>query len=245
MNILIVGDSLSCTSPHSGLKNATSTIWHSKIPATSITNISMGGQSNLKIFNKTLIEIIKNSKKYDLVIVQWTSLLRLSLNMGKSIHDNQVNFVLGYPSSTNRLFKKFQTLWESAFCNPRVALLEWMSQVTALATFLTAYNQKFIFIKGFTNFIDNLVYEDWHDCDPKFLELVLHLSTLDDDHVTPYYNELRISFKNMVKASENNWVNLLEPGWIESAIDIGDDNVHPDVKSHILYAESVIKKLGL
>ena len=241
MNLLVVGSSISAIDC-CGIKDAEGKVWHSLIPNTNVTNLSSGGQSNTKIFNKTTIEVIKNPKKYDLIAVQWTSLIRLSMNRGQTIYDNQVDFTLG---SRNKDFKRFQKIWENNFCHPRIELLEWLAQITALTAFLSAQGQNFIFITTYDNFLPNLIHSDWHDCDKEFLDIVLNLPAMIDEEITPYYRELYTCYQSMVRISESNWLNLYTPPWLESAVDRAEDNEHPGVDSHKLYAEDFIKKIEL
>ena len=239
MNILIVGCSMSDTS---GFDNPAGKVWHSLITNANITNLSINGQSNYKIFIKTIYEIIRNPTYYDLVIVQWTSLFRLSLNDGHTIHDNQTNFTL---LSSDKKFKKFHSVWINNFCNLRVDLLEWLSYITVLTTFLKSYKQKFIFVKALDNFLSNLAHADWHECSPMFLEIVLHLSVLSDEMINDYYTELRGSYLAMIESSESAWLNLYTQDWATDVLDYADDNSHPGVLSHQLYFKNLIKTLEL
>ena len=239
MNILIVGCSMSASS---GFNNPSDKIWHSLITNANITNLSIDGQSNYKIFIKTISEIIKNPTYYDLVIVQWTSLFRLSLNDGHTIHDNQTNFTL---FKSDKKFKKFHSVWINNFCNLRVDLLEWLSYITVLTTFLKSYKQKFIFVKALDNFLPNLAHVDWHNCSPIFLERVLHLSVLPDEEITEYYNEVHTSYLAMVETSESYWLNLHTQDWITDPLDYADDNIHPGILTHQNYFKNLIKTLEL
>ena len=239
MNILIVGDSLSSCG---GFDDPTGKIWYSMIPQTNITNLSIGGQCNTKIYIKTISELIKNPTNYDLIVVQWSSLFRISFNQGRTIHDNQTSFNLAHPG---KKFKRFQQLWRNNFINPRVELLEWLTQITSLATLLKSYNQNFVFIKAFNNFLPNLEHADWRNCSRDFLELVLNLSGLPDEDITKYYNELRTVYLAMKTVSCQHWLNLHTPDWTQSATDHADDQSHPGVNSHKIYFEDFIKKIVL
>jgi len=232
MNILIVGDSVSDIE-HCGMLNARDKIWHSFIPAIhNITNLSMGGQSNLKIFSKTCIELIKNPNHYDLVIVQWTSLFRLSLNVGKSIYDNQVNLTV---SSVDSKFKKFHQMWADNFCHLRIDLLEFLSYINVLATLLKEKNIKFIFIKTANNCLTELENSIWQECSSSFLENVLHLSALPDNVINGYFQELKSVYTSMVNLTSNHWLNLYTSDWVNMSCDYADDGKHPGLKSHKIF----------
>ena len=87
MNILIVGDSLSHTC---GFVEPEGKLWVSPlIGRHHVTNLSMPGQSNYKIFTKAMSTLSRNPTAYDLVIIQWSSLFRLTFNDNFSIYEHQ------------------------------------------------------------------------------------------------------------------------------------------------------------
>lgn len=255
MNILIVGDSFSSLETdiselrglsQSGFKDPIGKSWVSLIQRDNvITNLSLGGQSNQSIFNRTVLEIIKNKDLYDLIIVQWSTLLRINFTEGKTIYRVPIYFT---PDSSPDKFKKFHEIWVKNFLHARVALLEWMSQIIVLDNFLKQTAKPYIFIKTFDNFLEDLKFTDWRDASSEFKSSVLYKDSLPDDEIEYFHRELRDLFTVLEMQTENNWLNLRQISWAEELVDYADDALHPGEKTHEKYFRSIvdhIKRLGL
>lgn len=226
MNILISG----CSYSHdSGFKNPTGKVWHSHIPTQHVVkNLSLRGQSNYKIFSKACAELLVNQHHYDLVVIQWTTLHRLSLNDGHSIYDNPVNLTLS--DIKNR--SKFHQLWTKSFIHPRVELLEFLTLVSTMAVFLNSMNINYAFVKGFDNHLSNLQYKHWVSCDDSFKDLVLYKDHLPDWEVDSFYQSLRNQYLSMLSVSKNHWVNLNQADWFKNIVDLADDGIHAGILSN-------------
>jgi hypothetical protein len=242
MNILVIGCSLS---DDSGFIEPNGKVWHHYIPKLhNVTNLSISGHSNYKIFIKTCAEILANSS-YDLVVVQWSSLFRLSLNKGLTIYDNHVHLTLNGPTLG---FDKFYDLWEKNFIHPRVTLTEFLSLVSALAAFLKLHNINYVFIKGSENFLNNLIFDSWRQCSDEFLDIVMFRTHLPDWEIDQYYTPMRKLYVAMTNLTVGRWVNLDHQDWFSNIIDVADDGAHAGILTNKMYYNqfnNFIKTIGI
>jgi hypothetical protein len=254
MNILIVGDSISSVASgedniyQCGFNDPKNKNWASLIQnqnKNTTTNLSIGGQSNTNILNYTCLELIKNKNLYDLVIIQWSSLLRINFNEGHTVYSNPKNFTVDRPISG---YEKFYSIWIKNFLHPRVALLEWMTQIIVLANFLKQTQIPYMFIKGFDNFFTDLQHASWQQTSDEFKSTVLYLDTLPDQEVDLFYSELKSLFDIMENQTGSSWLNLRKLSWVDSIVDRADDHLHPGIVSHKNYFCDIItftESLGL
>ena len=244
MNILVVGDSISSIG-QCGLGSQIESHYVRQIESKNhiVTNVSVGGQSNQKILLKSCAEITKNH--YDLVIIQWSSLFRLNLNKGDSIYEGNCNLTVYELAVEHKKFKPLWDIWNRNFLHPRIEILEWLSQIILLETFLKAKQLPYVFVKGFDNFFTDLNKKNWSLSSNEFKSTVLFLDSHLDSEVDNVYNEM-IQLYQCIGA--DNWLNLFSDSWVDSAIDLAGDGQHPGPLSHTHYfnnLENYIKKLGL
>ena len=243
MNILIVGCSYSADC---GFVDPAGKVWYHHIPKShSITNLSLRGQSNYKIFVKSCQELL-DKNNYDLVIVQWTTLHRLNFNDGLSVYDNPVNLTLSTPKDSS--LEKFHSIWTNNFINSRIELSEFLSLASTLACLLNSQNVPYMYVKMFDNFLTDLQVNDWRQASELFLESVLHSQELPDWEIDAFYNALCRQFAIMKNLSEANWLNLSSSDWYSSIVDFADDNLHPGVKTNEIFYNQIynfIKTLGI
>lgn len=243
MNILVVGCSYSA---ECGFVDPIGKVWHHYIPKIhNVTNLSVGGNSNYKIFIKTYTELLSNGY-YDLVLIQWSAIHRLSLNNGLSIYDNPQNFTLCKPA--NRSFKKFYADWVNNFIHTRIELSEFLSLISSLSYFLNSKKIPYVFIKGVDNFFSDLNFNDWKQCSDKFLDSVLYRNQLPDWEINEFYYPLHNQFVLMKELSKTKWLNLTDKDWYSSRIDLADDELHPGIKTNELFYNQVnnfIKLVGI
>jgi hypothetical protein len=233
MNILISGCSYS---DDSGFINPQGKVWcHHIDRCHTVKNLALRGQSNYKIFTKVCSELLEKPNFYNLVIVQWTTLFRLSLNNGSSIYDNPTNFTV----SDNKNQSEFYKLWTGSFIHPRVELLEFLTLISTLTIFLTSINVRYVFIKGFDNDLSNLKNINWSHCDQLFQRLVLHKDELSDWEINFYYSQLRKQYLSMVNLSQKHWLNLNTSDWFSNIVDTADDAIHAGVLTNKKFYQQV------
>lgn len=242
MNILIVGDSCSA---NSGFDSSEDKVWYHHIPKQhSVTNLSENGHSNYKIFVKATAELLTN-QRYDLIIIQWSGLMRLNLHEGRSIYNNIATLTV---DSGPAKFNKFYKTWRDNFLHPRIELLEFLTLISSMASFLKMHNLNYIFVKGSENFLDNLTSNEWNNCSDDFLDVVLHRHTLPDWEIEKYYLELRNLYVVMNNLTESRWVNLTQQDWFSNKIDLADDKLHGGVLTNKMFYNQVdnfIKTIGI
>lgn len=242
MNILISGCSYS---DDSGFVDPQGKVWFHYINQDhTVKNLSLRGQSNYKIFTKVCSELLENPNFYDLVVVQWTTLFRLSLNNGSSIYDNPTNFTV----SDNKNQSKFHKLWTRSFIHPRIELLEFLTLISTMAIFLNSTNVRYVFIKGFNNDLSNLKNINWSNCDQLFQRLVLHKDELPDWEIDFYYTQLRKQYLAMTNLSQEHWLNLNTGDWFSNIIDTADDDIHAGILTNKRFYQQLkdfVTKIGL
>ena len=247
MNILIVGCSLSNPNEshfsHDYLDQHY--VRQIELKNHTVTNLSRGGQSNQKILLKTCTEISKQKTKYDLIIVQWSSLFRLNLNIGYSIYEDPANFSILGTTDQHKKFKSFWSTWCNNFLHPRIEILEWFSQIILLGNFLKNQNIPYVFVKGHDNFLNDLNKKNWKLSSHEFKSKVLLFDNYPDWEVDEIYSEMLLLY-DIIK--QNNWLNLFTGAWNDEIIDRAEDGLHAGPMSHNNYYKSLenyIKRLGL
>ena len=236
--ILIVGDSFS---DRCGFDDPLGKVWWSHLGANyTVTNLSANGNSNAKIFMDAVSEVTVH--QYDLVIIQWSSLFRLTMHDSKSVYNNTVNFNVN--ASTDTIYQTFVNEWTRHFLHCRMELLTFLKQVTIAAEFLKLKKIKFLFIKTFDNFLDELVNQDWHHCTEEFKNSVLHYTDHPDYEITQLYSEIQNRYQYMLAVSEANWLNLHKDAWHASSVDLADDLCHPGVEQCKLFGRTVLQSIN-
>lgn len=242
MNILVVGDSFSSLGEcclgddiDSHYANLIANKGHS------ITNLSVGGQNNKKIAHKVCMALLTTPNFYDLIIIQWSALFRLSLNQSNTVYENSYNFTQTEP----REFKSFWKTWNKHFTHPRIEVVEFLTQIYLLENFLKSQPIPYVFVKGFENFLSDLQVGNWRLTSKLFKDTVLHVDQLPDVEIDHFYNELLVLYSNLKHSV--NWLNLSSPSWFDQRIDFGVDRIHPGPLTHQQFyhsLENYIKKIG-
>jgi lysophospholipase L1-like esterase len=104
----------------------------------SVTNLSIPGGSNSRIFRMVIDETIKN--KYDLVICQWTEVSRLDL-----VKDNE-----DFPVTANSKWLHNNVPWikeyYAEYYNEDQQYQTWLAQVVTLQNHFKYLNQQYLFV---------------------------------------------------------------------------------------------------
>ena len=235
-NILIVGDSFSHTG---GFDDPTGKLWFESIRSKNNVNneLCLDGQGNLKIFLKTCAELIRKPNYYDLVIVQWSSIFRIDINVNNTVYDNQTGM---YSSGDSEIDLMYRT-WVSKLTHGRIELIELLTYINAMIKFLKDYGSPFIFIKTFENHFLDLSKNKWSDCSLDYLNAILHYNEIPDWEIEKFHNDLNYLYTAMQHASKDNWLNLFTGAWKDSCIDWSDDKNHSGVETNKQFGLSVIE----
>jgi hypothetical protein len=235
-NILIVGDSV-CHG--NGFKDPTGKLWLDVFASRhNITNLGVGGQTNQKIFIKTLKELIVD--EFDLVIVQWSSIFRLNVNLSKSIYDNQES--LGPSHCSLKELKSIRKFWLMHCLHGRIEITESLTYILGLTDLLNQRKTSYIFIKGSDNYFSDLQKENWQDCSADYLDNVLFRQQLPDWEIEKFHLEMRQLYLLVKNTSGSNWLNLEQLAWQDQTfVDYADDGVHPGVETCKKFGNDVVE----
>jgi hypothetical protein len=235
MKLLVVGDSISGAC---GFLEPQDKIWHHylKNDGHDVTNLSIAGSSNEKILLRTASAVVKNS--YDFVIVQWSGLFRLNLNLDHSIYDNFYNIS---PGTIDKKYQKMIDCWTKYFLNARAELTNFLDCTIILANLLTLKNIQFIFVKTVDNFLSDLQRSSWKDTSDFFKETVLQYSKYPNFELDLVFTKLSQQYQ--LSRSVANWLNLESESWQDQIIDFSDDNFHPGELSCKNYYLDLVKTL--
>jgi hypothetical protein len=234
-NILIVGDSISNTN---GFNDPTGKLWLDVFaPRHNITNLSINGQGNPKIFIKALEELIVND--FDLVIIQWSSMFRLDFNLSKSIYDNPAHCTRSGCSSKE--LDPIRKSWIKHCLHGRIELTETLVRIQGLSEILNQRKIPYIFIKTFDNYFSDLQKENWQDCSANYLNNVLFRHQLPDWEIEKFHLKLRQIYVLVKSYSERNWLNLDQLSWRDQMFDYSDDGMHPGIASSKKFGSDVVE----
>ena len=184
MKILAVGDSFTFGEelPDIPLPGTNNRTWANRPPAsafsyasllgqrlnTDVTNLSMPGGSNSRIFRVTMDESSK--QQYDIVICGWTEISRLDIR-----YNNK-----DFPATINGRLATSKFPWVNDYYKLHYtdehAYLTWLSQIIALQNHFKLNNQKYLFssMQGITSI------------DSQFDHLV---NQVDTDYYLGWYHE--------------------------------------------------------
>lgn len=241
MNILIVGCSFSSGD---GFSNPDGKVWSSLFDKEHVVkNVSLGGSSNQKIFNKACYEL--TISQYDLVIIGWTSLFRLNLNYADTIYESQINLVPeGIQPKEDKKLKSFHEYWCKHFVHGTIELTTWLTQIVTLSRILKERQTPYIFIKFVDNFLLDLQQLTWYDTSDEFKDIVLYKDDLPDWEIEEYFNKLKVLYNIVSKETENNWVNLKSEALYDIRVDVNEDLLHPGEESNKIYYNKVVTLLN-
>jgi hypothetical protein len=199
----------------------------SKLNAT-VTNIAKTASSNYDIFLQTLLEQKNNC--YDLVLVQWTGLDRITLASSLD------SFIIVNHIAKDTQSSLFQHVTPSDLRTFSQVMLEinnmWKAFVDLgkMTQILGQQTVPHYFINGNLPWTTDFFYNAGHD---PFTNLLL---TIDTDH------KLVRQQIDQVKQQliPTRWINL-EQGWQYSKLDtVSPTDIHAGVASHEFYAKQVI-----
>lgn len=255
MRILIVGDSLS---ESGGFNDYVGKMWYHHIPSNcTVVNLSESGQSNNAICFSVIREVLTSTTKYDLVIVQWGDLHRLSVYNNKSVYHSQVCYTnTKGVVSPDTVFGEY---WKENYTCPHYELLHYLTLTTMLACTLQTKGQPFVFIKGFDNYLKDACLADWQSTSDDYKDNILMRHSLPDDEIAENHAQIHNLYNAMSATSREKWLNLSQHSWIKQMHVLSeefpeihssraDDGRHPNIETNKYYynkISSFIKSLGL
>ncbi len=193
-------------------------------------NIAMGGLSNSEIFFRTIEHTVND--KYDLTIVAWTSLSRMTIYYADQNVDTPtiVNpYTIGGFNSKDKILIDLAKIHYGYFNNYYMHLKHWLLQIISLANFLTNQQRSYVFVKGFENYLSDFFQVSYNET-VKFSNVSEEIkSWLDFDNRPDNYIKDKVeSIQTLIsKVKALNWVNLDSASIFDSRVDVNQDGVHP------------------
>lgn len=237
MKVLVVGETISAES------TLGSTIKYPSILEKTINNCTIDNKSAISLSDREIMYSVYNSvmfDSYDLIIVQFGLYLRLSMPVKDMEHTHPFCLMNG-----NSPYKLFDSEWRGKFINRHQSLTRWLTDVTILTDWLSNNKQKFIIIRGFDNYFDDLSKTEWKLSSTEYKKLVLDVDSLPDDILDQKHNVLNCKFNLLKRSAGNNWLNFTTPSIINSMIDLCQDEEHlifPGANTHQEIANMVKSK---
>jgi hypothetical protein len=208
-------------------------------PDSVVVNKAVTGKDNYWIFLETATELCK--EKYDLVIVQWTNLSRVSLPLGLETWKTD-SLLLGNIDinlhNSIKISKKWQKdLGDSlrSIVNSHWKILDIIKYVNILIEIQKLRSQKIFFVNvGFkwpTNFFNEIEHLTVSSDLPEFTQKILDVENRDDEESFNLYRQIFKSYADYGSIHEDHWLNLYDPLDTIKIDTMSDTDMHPGDKS--------------
>jgi hypothetical protein len=248
-NVLVTG--CSATSGYNYQENPDdSRLWIQRIcnrlfPDAKVVNRARTGKNNQWIFLETMSALCKN--RYDLVIVQWSSLMRLHMTFGLETWMTDSLLVGDYDIHLHNgvvVSKKWQKSLGNnirSMSNQHWYILDLIKYVNVLIQIQESRNQKIIFINGGLLWPDGLFDTQKNltqitDMLP-FVQHMLDVDSRSDEEIFKLYDMIYDQYAEYGSIRPEYWINLYE-SMHELKIDtISDTDSHHGEKSQIYFAD--------
>jgi len=190
-------------------------------------NAGIGGSSNDAIFHRTIQNLA--TSRYDLVVVQWSGIDRYWAYLADDNIDNFTILNGGRPvgfRSDQKYVQDYGRLHYSYFNNQYMNLCHWLSKVISLESLLKSRKQPFIFVKGFDNYIKDLIccVGYGHDRMSPELRGLLNFHNSPDHLIENRLEQLMALF---LMIDPTVWANLNHNAFNDLSLDLSDDGEHP------------------
>jgi hypothetical protein len=207
-----------------------------------VNNLAVKGNSNLNIFKIALNEILFGNA--DKVFVQWSALNRLWVYPGPNTtlslsHTIEQNYQYRDIFYTKKELQHLTDSWR-LLNHDYHHILELINYCKILKE--VSKNQ-IIFINGLLPWTKEIAIastiDDFSLNFSQYTKELLDFDHRSDDELIELFTQLHNAINLLDK---DLWVNQFE-SMFANIIDFGNDNSHPGVKSHQLYADMIIKYL--
>jgi len=231
MDILIGGCSFTAGQGFAGQKHDPA-IWPNLIAqkvGARINNVAKAGYDNAGIYLNILNAL--SNRKYDLILIQITSLDRiiLSPNINGCRLVNEHNISNGMISD-----QKYQEFFKT-FCILNQPFEHWL-RLIKMISYLQTLPTEVVFINGLLDWDDNFFQGKKSD----FMKYVLDEDNLLDDKID---QGRKIVFESSKKIDLTRWVNLTDSMKKLKVDNAGPQDKHPGPKTHKLIAEKIYNHL--
>lgn len=206
-------------------------------------NLAVGGASNDEIFFRSIHAL--QSYDYFLSIVMWSEIGRKFVYFENNNIDDYTIINKGKPCgflSDTQEAQDYSRLYYSYFNNQYIALKHWLLQIIVLQNLLCNKKQKFLFIKGFENYLSDFINVDY--IQNKFFSLSNNIKKITDFDNRPDYfiadkvNEIK---KLIQKIDQSMWLNFHTTSFFDMLQDTADDLMHPGPATNQKLANGIIE----
>lgn len=232
-------------------------LWANKLvtkcyPNPTINNIAQAGRNNHWIFTETLSELAKHD--YDVVIVAWTNVDRLNIDVGLELYKtlsmlhgplqinlaNQVVTAKWLEDTGDRIRKIQNSHW---------GILDLIKYVNILVNYQVVNRKSNIFfvnsLCGWSpGYFNKVNYNVPSDLGEYYLD-ILNVKNRDDSDIKKLYEYIHQQYQSYGGILPNYWLNLYS-SLMDMQIDVASEtDSHPGYKSQARYVEylySVLKE---
>jgi hypothetical protein len=256
--VLITGCSFSANNTQSGWREENlHKTYHGileEITDWKITNQAIGGCSNREIAQQTVESCLTG--RYDLCIVQWSSLDRLWLYEADSNIDDFTQIVPRVTGKTTvgNAPHTINKLIVAHYMNHYMALKHWLHDQVMLQSFLKERCIPYIFLRGFDNFISELemLAKQWpvdkiSDLNiPPKIKHMLNFDSNPDDYLYKKLSSLILAYLSIDKCNcigynQSSKIYGLDPTF---ARDYADDNEHPGYLTNTQLSKNILDHIN-
>jgi len=192
-----------------------------------VDNIAIDGASNDEIYYRT-IEALNSVQRYDLVIVQWTSIGRQWIYFDDNNIDDftMINFgnIAGLLQNRDAV-DQYARLHYSYFNNQYMNLKKWLLQILSLQTLLK--DKPFVFVKGFDNFLSDFSSVEFLESGFKNIDAVKRLLDFKNRPDAYIADKVKTIQRLIEKIDKYKWVNFDSIEFSRELDDLADDKTHP------------------
>lgn len=217
-----------------------------------IKNVAVTGANNESIFYNTIQQML--SRNFDLILVQWTYLERLNIQVGlepyytmSTLKNNghDIDLVDNKTISSAWLYNLGEKL--RFISNDHWNILQLIRYVNILKLLQEKNKGKIFFINGACkwseHYFDKVSYNTPDELSP-FLQNILQVHLRDDDQIKDIYNMIHDQYAQNGGILPTYWLNLYKPIYDMKIDTIAPDDSHPGIKSQTLFSNFLKEKLN-
>ena len=221
---------------------------------TKLLNLAISGSTNQDIFQASIQAVINNDCKY--LFVSWTELLRYKLNPATELYDTSLYWTTNSPlndvniNPNINISANYQKNIRNRFFDlhhPHYLILKILTYSKILSDLCKKLGVTVFFLNSLITNWDNNYFKKIVTTTPKdttiYTQKILNLVTRDDKEYLAIYNQIHQDYL-ITGGLECTWLNLYNSFRNDFYLDLGNDNIHPGIKSHRAYSDFLIEKLN-
>lgn len=222
-----------------------------------VTNIGVGGSSNLSIYLSASLAMMQ--QKFDYVFVGWTSYPRYNFRLGFETYEfgkqitisggtRAMNFCHnGHKLSYSRKWlEDFRDKYLLAH-HEHFETVEIIKYVTLLTRLAELVGTKLYFINNMCpwtpGYFERKLTVMPRDLDP-YTQQILEVDSRDDSQIFELYDLMHDDFERFGGINSQKWINLYQ-SFKNTMVDVGNDQRHPGPLSHNKFGKFLTQKFSL